>query len=92
MSQTIFCQKYQQDLPALTQPPLPGARGQQLMARISAQAWADWMTHQTRLINEKHLNLFDPASRQYLSDQMERFFTNQPLDAVTGYVPEKPAE
>lgn len=92
MTRTVFCKKYQTDLPALEIPPLPGAKGQDVYDNISAQAWQEWLAHQTRLINEKHLSLFDPSSRKYLSAQMEKFFTGGELDAIEGYVPEsKPA-
>ncbi len=92
MSRTVFCKKYQQELPGLAQPPLPGARGQAVFNEVSAKAWDEWMAHQTRLINEKHLNLFVPANRKYLSAQMEKFFNNEELDAIEGYVPESPKE
>lgn len=92
MSRTVFCKKYQQELPGLVQPPLPGARGQAVFNEVSAKAWDEWMAHQTRLINEKHLNLFDPANRKYLLAQMEKFFNNEELDAIEGYVPESPKE
>jgi len=87
MSRTVFCKKYQKDLPGLAMPPLPGAKGQDLFDNVSAQAWQEWLEHQTRLINEKQLNLMDMTSRTYLSEQMERFFTNADIDQVEGYVP-----
>ena len=73
-------------------PPLPGAKGQDLMANVSAKAWEEWMAHQTRLINEKHLSLFEPETRKYLADQMEKFFNNEQLDQIEGYVPEDSAK
>ena len=91
MTRTVFCHKYQQDLPGLDIPPLPGAKGQHVYDNISAQAWQEWLAHQTRLINEKHLSLFAPSSRKYLSEQMEKFFTGGELDAIEGYVPESKA-
>lgn len=89
MSTTVFCQKYQKDLPALTTPPLPGQRGQELVNNISKQAWDEWMEHQTRLINEKRLKVFQPEVREYLQDQMKKFFNNEKLDQIEGYVPPK---
>ena len=42
------------------------------------------------IINEKHLSLMDPASREYLGKQMEKFFNNEEFDAADGFVaPEK---
>lgn len=91
MSVTIFCRKYQKDLPALSVAPLPGQKGQDILTSISKQAWDEWMTHQTRLINEKRLKVFQPEARAYLQDQMEKFFNNEALDQIEGYIPTNPA-
>lgn len=88
MSRTVFCRKYQQELEGLDQPPIPGPKGQELFDTVSKQAWQAWLTHQTRLINEKHLRVFDPEARQYLMEQMERFLDNsEDLEQAEGYVP-----
>ena len=39
------------------------------------------------LINEKHLNMMDPSSRQYLQEQMEKFLAGESYDRAEGYVP-----
>ena len=57
MSNTVFCKKYQKDLPAMTIPPMPGPKGKEIMETVSLEAWEDWKSHQTTLINEKHLDL-----------------------------------
>lgn len=87
MSRTVICRKYQKELPGLNAPPLPGARGQNLYETVSAQAWKEWLEHQTMLINEKHLNLMDLTARTYLNEQMEKFFDGNQVDEVEGYVP-----
>lgn len=87
MSHTVFCRKYQQDMQALPFPPLPGQKGQDIQASVSKQAWEEWQALQTRLINEKHLNMLDPDSRAYLMEQMERFLDNRETDRAEGYVP-----
>ena len=88
MTRHVFCKKYQQELPGLAAPPLPGQRGQDIFETVSQKAWQDWLAHQTRLINEKHLNLMDKDSRRYLSEQMESFFSGGSVDQAEGYVPE----
>ncbi|WP_086933940.1 oxidative damage protection protein [Agarilytica rhodophyticola] len=89
MTRTVMCRKYKQELPALSAPPLPGARGAELFETISAKAWQDWLQHQTRLINEKHLNMMDPEARKYLSEQMEKFLSGAEYDQADGYIPEE---
>ncbi len=87
MSRTVMCRKYQEELEGLEAPPLPGAKGQQIFDTVSKKAWLEWQAAQTMLINEKNLRLIEPEARQYLSEQMERFLDNQPIDPADGYVP-----
>jgi len=44
------------------------------------------MKHQTMLINEKHLSLAEPESRQYMTGEMQKFFFGGELDVIEGYV------
>jgi len=87
MAQTVFCRKYQQELEALAFPPLPGPKGQEIQQTVSKRAWEEWQAQQTRLINEKHLNMLDPQAREYLMTQMNHFFDNEETDHAEGYVP-----
>ena len=87
MSRTVFCRKYQEPLPGLAQPPLPGAKGELIFNTVSRKAWQEWQALQTMLINERSLRLVDPQARTYLAQQMERFLDNQPIDAIDGYQP-----
>ncbi|WP_020407870.1 oxidative damage protection protein [Hahella ganghwensis] len=87
MARTVFCKKYQKELEGLDFPPMPGAKGKELFETVSKQAWQEWLNHQTMVINEKHLNLMDPDTRTYLTEQMEKFFSNESVDKAEGYVP-----
>jgi Fe-S cluster biosynthesis and repair protein YggX len=86
MSRSVFCKKYQKELEGLDAPPFPGPKGQEIFDSISKQAWLDWQTHQTMLINEKHLTLVDPEARKYLQQEMEKFFAGEDYDQAEGYV------
>ena len=86
MTNTLMCRKYQQDLEALPAPPYPGPKGQEIFETVSKKAWGEWQTIQTMLMNEKKLNAFEPASRVYLADQMEKFLNNAETDRIDGYV------
>lgn len=87
MSRTVYCRKYQRELPGLPVPPLPGPKGQDIYENISLQAWQEWQQQQTMLINEKHLSLASPEDRRYLQEQMDRFLENRDHDQAEGYVP-----
>ena len=85
MSKTVFCKKLQKDLPAMTVPPMPGPKGKELMETISNDAWEAWKSHQTTLINEKHLDLSKADDRVWLLDQMEKFFNNEEVEHASGF-------
>tara|TARA_R110002167_G_scaffold5765_10_gene26659 strand:+ start:929 stop:1201 length:273 start_codon:yes stop_codon:yes gene_type:complete len=87
MGRTVLCKKYQQQLEGLDRPPYPGAKGKEIFDSVSKQAWKEWLEHQTRLINEKHLNMMDASARSYLSEQMDKFFSGDGFDQAEGYVP-----
>ncbi len=87
MSRVVFCRKYQKELPGLDAPPYPGAKGQDIFDHISHQAWQEWQAQQTMLINEKHLSLVDRQARQYLQEEMDKFFAGEDYDTAEGYVP-----
>ena len=77
MNKTVFCKKLQKELPAMTIPPMPGSKGIELMETVSSEAWESWKSHQTTLINEKRLDLSKEKDRQWLLEQMEKYFNNE---------------
>ena len=85
MSKTVFCKKLQKDLPAMTVPPMPGPKGLELMKTVSQEAWESWKSHQTTLINEKHLDLSQADARSWLLEQMEKFFNNEEVEQASGF-------
>lgn len=89
MSRTVLCSRYKEELPGLDTPPFPGPRGQEVMETVSAKAWTEWQTHQTMLINEKHLNMMDKESRKYLNEQRDKFLAGEATDQAEGYIPEE---
>ena len=96
MSRTVFCTKYQQELPGLEQPPFPGPKGEVVFTTVSAKAWQEWLEHQTTLINEKHLNMMDKEARKFLNEQRDKFFSGDEVEQAEGYVapdenPDSPA-
>ena len=87
MTRTVYCRKYQRELPGLEEPPYPGPKGEIIFNEVSQQAWNEWQKYQTMLINEKHLNMRDVTSRQLLQGEMEKFLSSEDYQAVEGYVP-----
>ena len=66
---------------------MPGEIGQDIFNNISEQAWKEWQKQQTMLINEKQLNMVNANDRQYLREQMQKFFNNESYEQAEGYVP-----
>jgi len=89
MSRTVQCVKLKREAEGLDRVPYPGALGQRIFENVSKQAWADWLKHQTMLINENRLSPVNPKHRQYLEEQMEKYFFGDGADKVAGYVPPK---
>ena len=74
MARTVNCIKLGKEAEGLDFPPYPGQLGKRIYEGVSKQAWADWLKHQTMLLNENRLNLADARARQYLARQMEKHF------------------
>ncbi|MAY41862.1 MULTISPECIES: oxidative damage protection protein [unclassified Neptuniibacter] len=87
MSRTVLCRKYQEELEGLDRAPYPGPKGQDIYDNISKKAWKEWTDHQTMIINEKHLSLMDPSTREFLQTEMEKFMTGGDYEKAEGYVP-----
>lgn len=85
MTHIIFCLKLQQEAEGLPKPPYPGPLGEKIYQHISHAAWQMWKSHQTMLINEYHLNVLDPKSRQFLEEEMEKFLFGTGSDLPPGY-------
>ena len=88
MSRTVFCTRFQKDLPGLESPPFPGPKGEEVYESVSAQAWSEWQSLQTMLINEKHLNMMDKDARKYLNEQRDKFLAGEDVDGAEGYIPQ----
>jgi len=88
VSRTVNCQMLHKELPALEFQPYPGELGQRIFDHISAEAWQQWLAHQTMLINENRLSPINPEHRKYLEEQMEKFFFTGGVEQPEGYVPE----
>ena len=85
MSKTVFCKKLQKELPAMTIPPMPGKKGIELMETVSLEAWEAWKSHQTTLINEKHLDLSKDEDRQWLLEHMEKYCNHAEVEQASGF-------
>ncbi|MFZ0790662.1 MAG: oxidative damage protection protein [Chromatiaceae bacterium] len=89
MSRIVHCVKLAREAEGLDRQPYPGELGKRIYEQVSKQAWADWLRHQTMLINENRLSPMDPKARKFLEDQMGRYFFGEGAEMPQGYVPPK---
>jgi Fe-S cluster biosynthesis and repair protein YggX len=82
---TVFCQRKKAQLPALETPPFPGEIGIRIQQNISAEAWKEWQTYQTKLINEYRLRPSDPKAKQFIIDKMLAFLFEGKESEIPGF-------
>lgn len=87
MTNKVFCLKLNKEADALPYQPYPGELGKKIQANISQEAWAQWLNHQTMLINEYRLSMIDPKAREFLVVEMEKFLFGTGSAAPAGYIP-----
>ncbi|MET0104520.1 MAG: oxidative damage protection protein [Sedimenticola sp.] len=88
MGRVVNCVKLNREAEGLDRVPYPGELGQRIFDNVSKEAWQMWMQQQTMLINEYRLTPVDPKSRQFLEEQMEKFFFGDGSETPEGFTPQ----
>ena len=88
MGEMVNCVVLKKEAEGLDKAPYPGELGQRILENASKEAWAMWMKQQTMLMNENKLSPIDPKHRQFLLEEMEKFFFGEGSAKVEGYSPE----
>ncbi len=88
MGKMVNCVILKKEAEGLDKAPYPGEIGQRILENASKEAWSMWMKQQTMLMNENKLSPIDPKPRQFLVDEMEKFFFGDGSTKVDGYTPE----
>ena len=89
MTRTVQCAKLGKEAEGLDYQTYPGELGKRIFEHVSKEAWQMWLRHQTMLINEHRLSPIEPRARQFLEQEMEKFFFGEGSAAPEGYVPEQ---
>ncbi len=87
MTRIVHCCKLKQDAEGLLKAPFPGALGDRIYNEVSKQAWSMWLSHQTMLINEYRLNLMEAKAREFLKEEMQKYFFGEGSEKPSGYNP-----
>ncbi len=88
MTRQVQCVKLGTTAEGLDTPPFPGEKGLEIFNNISKQAWQQWLSKQTMLINEGRLASFDPKARAYLAEERHKFLFEGNDELPEGYVPQ----
>jgi Fe-S cluster biosynthesis and repair protein YggX len=72
MARKVNCVLLKREAEGLDYLPYPGELGKRIYASISKEAWAQWVAHQTMLINENRLTPMEPKARAFLVAEMEK--------------------
>ncbi len=70
---SVHCMRCGREAAALPRPPLPGASGREVQAKVCADCWAEWVKMEVMVINELRLNFMDPQAPQILEQHMRQF-------------------
>lgn len=85
MSRTVLCCKLHQEAEGLARAPFPGELGERIYNEVSKEAWSMWLGHQTMLINEYRLNLSDAKSREFLKEELNKYFFGEGSEKPAGF-------
>jgi Fe-S cluster biosynthesis and repair protein YggX len=86
MTHLIYCHKLGQEAEGLDEAPYPGDIGKRIYETISKQAWQQWLSHQTMLINEYRLSMLDPQARKFLENEMLKFLFGEGSETPPGFI------
>jgi Fe-S cluster biosynthesis and repair protein YggX len=87
MARMIQCAYLKREAEGMDYAPYPGDLGKRIYASISKAAWAQWVAHQTMLINENRLTTIEPKARAFLAAEMEKFLFGAGSAKPKEYVP-----
>ncbi len=87
MARMVKCAKLGKEAEGLDRLPYPGELGKRIYENVSKEAWQLWLRQQTMLINEYRLSPIEPKARQFLEEQMEKFFFGEGVETPPDYVP-----
>ena len=88
MPRLVQCVLLKREAPGLDRPPYPGDLGRRIYESVSREAWAQWLQHQTMLINEYRLTPIEPKARKFLEGEMEKFFFGAGSEKPADYKPQ----
>jgi Fe-S cluster biosynthesis and repair protein YggX len=87
MARKVNCVLLKREAEGLDYLPYPGELGRRIYDSISKEAWAQWVAHQTMLINENRLTPIEPKARAFLVAEMEKCLVGAGSEKPKEFVP-----
>jgi Fe-S cluster biosynthesis and repair protein YggX len=69
----VLCSRYGKWLPKLQERPFKGPLGEEILEKVSAQAWQEWIPMGTKVINELRLDFSNPEHAEVYDQHMREF-------------------
>ena len=70
--ETIDCRRCGPDKPKLARAPFHTELGERIQGQICSDCWAEWLQHQTLLINHYGLDPRERKAKEFLYGQIEK--------------------
>ena len=86
MTRLVKCVFLKEEAEGLDAQPFPGKNGLYIFENVSKQAWQEWLSHQTMLINEHRLTPFEPDAKRFLEQERQKFLFAEGAEKPEGYV------
>lgn len=87
MSRIIYCVFLKHEAEGQDVQFYPGELGKRIYENISKEAWAQWQSKQTMLINERKLSMMNIDDRKILEQEMVHFLFESQEVHIQGYTP-----
>lgn len=88
MSRIVNCVLLKKEAAGLERMTYPGDLGKRIFENVSQEAWKQWVSHQTILMNEYRLSPINPKDRKFLEEEMDKFFFGDGPSAIDNLVPQ----
>ena len=88
MSRMVNCVLLKKEAEGLARMTYPGDLGKRVFENVSQEAWTQWVSHQTILMNEYRLSPINPKDRKFLEEEMDKFFFGDGPSAVDNLTPQ----
>ncbi len=87
MSRMVNCVLLKKEAEGLARVTYPGDLGKRIFENVSQEAWTQWVSHQTILMNEYRLSPINPKDRKFLEEEMDKFFFGDGPSAIDNLTP-----